>query len=385
VGATGRASAGVADRKVGGVTESTPGNGPKRLAAELRQLRHEKGLTQEKLAERASMLVPGVSASVDTVRILESYHRARPLPARQPSGGRFVLEVVAEVLGVGIADLLSRCFDDEELGKSCFAWVVVWRQENASRFQDVLESRSLADFISSLPADSDELLRLPGLLQLTNAEAFAYIFALERSLPALEMAILGEPPVILLNREIVVSWATGMNLSPADFATFVSYVSSYQKFFRGLALRGRKRYKTVLIKQTLYQFFVSKTKDTACAILRDMIYLMDASPRFEIVILDLPDRPDELEIISAHPEIPSSLDSTVSLLIRQTSRSAETVEYSLVPMPPTFSGLQRDISKVDQYWSLALDQYRASAPAGFWPNPNRVTISLLEELLREFS
>lgn len=367
------------------VGENGPISGPQKLARTIRRLRHAKGLSQEKLAERAGMLVPDMTVSVDTVRILESERRARPLPVRRPPRKYFALELIAMTLGIELEHLLVQCFNDDELAASCFASVIDLRESDIGRFNDVLGSSSLSRFIDSLPSDIESLMRLPGVLQLKNAPAFAYIFALERSLPALEMAILAEPPVIFLDREEIVRWATGMGLEEDDFETFISFVADYRDYSRRLALEGSKRYKIVLVKQTFLHFLTTKSRSAVRAIIEDMLYMLDCSPALELVILDLPGGTDELEIICGHGDIPSSLDSTVSLVIRQTSMSAEEVEYSLVPMPPTLSGLQRDISKVNQYWSLALDQYRASTPALYWMTPNRVTILLLKELLKDFT
>jgi transcriptional regulator with XRE-family HTH domain len=366
------------------MTEVHRERGPVRLARYLRDLRHGRELTQEKLAERASMLDPEMTVSVDTVRILESVSKARPLPRRRPARGRFALELIAEALGVEMPTILSHCFDDDELVDSCFSWVVELRKKSEKQFRDVVRSNSLADFIASLPDDVDQLLALPGVLQLRNAEAFAYIFALERGLSALEMSILLEPSVMFLDGDEVRKWASGMTLENNDHASFIDQVESYQNYSRNLALRGLKRYKIVLIKQTFQQFLATKDRPVARTIVSDMVYVLESAPKFELAILDLPVHVDELEILSAHPEIPSSLDMTVSIIIRQTSMAARNVEYTLVPMSPTLSGLQRDISRVNQYWSLALDQYRAARQGiSLLVNPNRITIELLRNLLAD--
>jgi len=83
--------------------------------------------------------------------------------------------------------------------------------------------------------------------------------------------------------------------------------------------------------------------------------------------------------------VPSSLDSTVGLAIRQTSMSAQQAEYSIAPMPPTFSGLQRDISKIDRYWASALDQYRSMNHADFWLSPTKETVAHLLKLISALS
>lgn len=359
-------------------------SGPQRLAAYLRELRYKQELTQEKLAERASMLDPNITVSLDTIRILESANKARSLPKRRPSRGKFAIELVAEALRIEVSALLSECFDDEELNDSCFAWVVELRKNRVSQLSEIVESTSLSQFIDSLPNDVDSLLALPGILRLKNAEAFAYIFALERNFSALEMSILLEPSVLFLDSEEIYKWATGMKLSPSDFQTFMEHVDSYQKYSRNLAMCGMKRYKIVLIKQTFQQFLATKDRSPARTILTDMINMIDMAPRFELAILDLPVHVDELEVLCRYHEIPSSLDSTVSIMIRQTSRSVSDVEYTLVPMPPTLSGLQRDISRVNQYWSLSLDQYRAARTGiSLLVNPNRTTMDLLRDLLGE--
>jgi len=150
-------------------------------------------------------------------------------------------------------------------------------------------------------------------------------------------------------------------------------------------LRGLKRYKTVLIKKSFYPHLARKEYGIARLILEDMIYMLTAAPKFELVILDLPEPADVLEVISAHGDVPSSLDSTVGLAIRQTSMSAQQAEYSIAPMPPTFSGLQRDISKIDRYWALALDQYRSMNHADFWLSPTKETVAHLLKLISALS
>lgn len=359
--------------------------GPQLLASRLRYLRHEKQLTQEELAERASLLDASLSVSVETVRQLES-KLGRKLPSRRASKGKFAIELIAMALDVKIEDLLVECFSDNELAPSCFAWAIEHRRSRQVKLRNVRNADlGLADFIDSLPFSIEELLNFPGVLQLKNARAFAYIFALEKSMPALEMSVLNEPPVIFLDKEGILGWGRGMGLSGVDFDTFTEYVSSCRAHSRNLALKGLKRFKIVLIKKSLYLCLAKKERLIARAIVEDMIYMLTSAPRMEMVILDLPETPDEIEVISAHGEIPSSLDSTVSIVIRQTSMSAINVEYSIVPMPPTFSGLQRDISKIDRYWSLALDQYSNFDHADFWPNPNKATILHLRALIAALS
>ena len=68
-------------------------SGARRLAKRLKQLRLERKLTQEELAERASLLDSEVDVSVDTVRALERVSAPRPLPVRRPTGHRFRLEL----------------------------------------------------------------------------------------------------------------------------------------------------------------------------------------------------------------------------------------------------------------------------------------------------
>ena len=365
------------------VAASSGETGPQRLASRLRQLRHERGLTQEALAEQANVLDADVTVSVETVRAYESRGNGRSLPIRRPSRGRFAIELIAKALGAEIADLLAECFVDEELRGSVFEWVAEHRQRSQRELHELATGQSLDNFIGTLPATAEELLHLPGIIHLRNAQAFAYVFALEKNFAGFEMSILREPPVIFLDEAEIGKWADGMNLTANDRTTFLSYVSSYRAHVRTLALRGLKRYKIILIKDTFLAYINKKAPSVASAVIADIIQLVGNAPHFELTILDLPHPIDELEVISAHGAVPSSLDSTVSLMIRQTSITSDAVEYSLIPMPPTFSGLQRDISKFDHYWSLALDQYSARIRNDYWLRPSKITIELLEELLRD--
>ena len=368
------------------VTASSSEGGHK-LAALLKQLRLQKKLTQEQLAERAGLLDPHVNVSVDTVRALERSSGARSLPRRRPPHGRFAVELILEALDAQIADVLCSCFNESELHASSFAWVVNKRAEKLRDFSDILGRRSLSDFIRTLPDQAAELLELPGVIQLQNAEAFAYIFSLERCYEGLEMLVVNEPPIVLLSAEDVDVWASGMRLNDDDRRAFTSHVRDYQAFFFEQARSGHKRYQVVLSKRGLERFLRHKSKAGVRAFLELTSRLLESERNsFELVLLDAPGELEELEVISRHQRIPTSLADTLSVVIRQSSMTADWVEYSLVPMPPSLSGLQRDIARIEQLWSLGLDQYRAlSSPTGYWLDVSEVTGHLLLSLASRFS
>jgi transcriptional regulator with XRE-family HTH domain len=351
------------------------------LAEHLKRLRLERQLTQERLAERASLIDPSVTVSVDTVRALERLNTPRPLPRRRPSRDRFTLELVLEALDADVAETLCSCFSDEELRQSSFSWVVERRRKLLDDYHDILHRRSLADFIEALPATVGELLALPGVINLRNAEAFSYIFALERCYDGLEMLVVNEPPIALLLEEDVQDWAKGMKLQPQDRYAFLEQVSSYQRYFRTLATSGSKRYQVVLSKRGLERFLSRRTAARVAEFLNGTVSLLEEAPGFELVLLDSPAQLEELEVISRHQTIPTTLSETLSVVIRQNSMSADDVEYCLVPMPPLLSSLQRDIAKIEQHWSLALDQYRSlGSPDEYWLNTSGVTARLLRGL-----
>jgi transcriptional regulator with XRE-family HTH domain len=351
----------------------------------LRELRLAQKLSQEKLAERAELLQPG-GVSVETVRKLESTKRPRPLPRRRPAGGAYALEYIAEALNVDIGELLLGCFSRRELLDSSFAWVVEKQRERERTYASIIRSESLAEFVDLLPTDADSLLALPGLLQLTNAEAFAYIFALEREFAGLEMLIADEPPIVFLDDEDIDRWAQGMKLLGQDHDVFIELVTDYQRHFRMLAEAGQKRYQIVLNKYPFVQFLKSKSRDAGAVLMEDIVRVLDGWPRFELVLLDAENPPDEFEVMSRYQSIPTTLEDTLSVVIRQTSISAARVEYSLIPMPPSLSGLHRDIARIGEAWSIALDQYRSHVGTGssaYYRDPSRLTSELLIDIARE--
>ena len=223
---------------------------------------------------------------------------------------------------------------------------------------------------------------LPGLISLQNAEAFAYIFALEKCYLGLEMSLVNEPPIIMLSLDDIAHWADGMRLDQDDRAVFIDLVKEYQEFFRSLVLAHKKRYQVVLSKRGLERFFSRKSPEDARNGILDMIKLLRASHSFELILADLPEPVEELEVISRFESIPTSFADTLSVVLRRSSLSSQEIEYSLVPMPPSIMSLQRDIAKIDQQWSIGLDQYRAMMyRSQYWMDISDMTARLLESFL----
>ncbi len=308
--------------------------------------------------------------------LMESRLKPYRLPTRLSSRG-LAIETVARALNVALDELLE-CFSAEELARSCFA-------HRASSAPRPAAGQGFATFVAGLPSASGELLRVPGAAHLQNAEAFAYLFALEREYPGLEMLVADEPPLLFLDEEDRMRWTDGMNLSPTDAETFRRLFADYQAHFRALALGGRKRYQVVLNRQTFAAFLSNKTPHRAGALVDDMIGVLHAAPLFQLLLVDYPRAPAELEIISRHTAIPPDFADTLSVVIRQTSRSSATVEYSLIPMPQTYMSLHRDIAEANRAWSIGLDQYesrhRLAGGSNWALSSNDTTAQLLKEVL----
>jgi hypothetical protein len=307
---------------------------------------------------------------------MESHKKPYRLPTRMSTRGLAIV-AVARALNVELEELLE-CFSADELRHSCFAHVVPVPAPVAT-------AGSLAAFIEALPTTAAELLRVPGAAHLKNQEAFAYIFALEREYPGLEMLVGDEPPFIFLDDEDLDRWIEGMALNADDAATFRTLFADYQAHFRGLALRGRKRYQVVLNKQTFAAFLSRKTPRKAAELVDGMIAVLTEAPLFQLLLVDYPRPPDELEIISRHNQIPSDFADTLSVVIRQTSRDSAHVEYSLIPMPQTYMSLHRDIAEANRAWSIGLDQYesrhRLTGGREWSGAANQSTAQLLKEVL----
>ena len=311
------------------------------------------------------------------IGLMESRLKPYRLPTRLSTRG-LAIETIARALNVELEELLD-CFSDDELAQSCFA------HRRASTAPPLAGGQGFAAFVASLPSRADELLRVPGAAHLQNAEAFAYLFALEREYPGLEMLVADEPPLLFLDDEDRTRWTDGMNLSTEDAATFRGLFADYQAHFRSLALSGRKRYQVVLNRQTFAAFLSNKTPAKAAALVDDMISVLHAAPLFQMLLVDYPRAPEELEIISRQTSIPPDFADTLSVVIRQTSRSSATVEYSLIPMPQTYMSLHRDIAEANRAWSIGLDQYesrhRLAGGLDWARASNETTAQLLKEVL----
>lgn len=328
---------------------------------------------------RTAELDPQRPVSVAMIALMESRSTPYRLPTRMSTRGLAIV-AVARALNVGVEELLE-CFSDEELRQSCFASVAA-----ATSTPTVAEQAgTLAAFIDALPTSAAELLQVPGVAHLTNEQAFAYLFALERQYAGLEMLVGDEPPLIFVDDEDLERWIDGMGLNDADGATFRRLFAAYQSHFRELALRGRKRYQVALNKQTFAAFLSRKSPRRAAELVDSMIAMLHEAPFFQVVLVDYPRPPEELEIISRNGQIPPDFSDTLSVVIRQTSRHSTPVEYSLIPMPQTYMSLNRDIAEANRCWSIGLDQYESrhrDAGGQEWTGAsNETTAHLLKEVL----
>jgi hypothetical protein len=352
---------------------------PEPLADRLRHLRARERLTREGLSVRTAELDPQRPVSVAMIALMESRKTPYRLPTRMSTRGLAIV-AVARALNVELAELLA-CFSADELRRSCFAHLVA----DATPPPAIARAGSLAAFIAALPSTAEDLLRVPGVAHLRNQEAFAYLFALEREYPGLEMLVGDEPPFLFVDDEDLDRWIRGMGLDEADSATFRGLFADYQAHFRELALRGRKRYQVVLNKQTFAAFLARKSPPRAVELVDGMIAMLSEAPLFQLLLADYPRPPDELEIISRHHQIPPDFADTLSVVIRQTSRHSTPVEYSLIPMPQTYMSLSRDIAEANRAWSVALDQYESRhrlAGGREWSGAsNETTAQLLKEVL----
>jgi hypothetical protein len=352
-------------------------NQPEILADRLRRLRAKEHLTREGLSVRTAELDPQRPVSVAMIGLMESRLKPYRLPTRLSTRG-LAIETVARALNVELEELLD-CFTDTELARSCFA------HRRTAGLAELGAGKGFAAFVASLPSQAGELLRVPGAAHLRNEDAFAYLFALEREYAGLEMLVADEPPLLFLDDEDRSRWTDGMGLSPPDAATFRDLFADYQAHFRALALGGRKRYQVVLNRQTFAAFLSNKTPAKAAALVDDMVHMLHAAPLFQMLLVDYPRAPEELEIISRHTAIPPDFADTLSVVIRQTSRTSATVEYSLIPMPQTYMSLHRDIAEANRAWSIGLDQYesrhRLAGGADWARASNETTSLLLKEVL----
>jgi hypothetical protein len=334
-------------------------------------------LTREGLSVRTAELDPQRPVSVAMLGLMESRRRPYRLPTRLSSRG-MAIETVARALNVELDELLD-CFSHAELARSCFAHRTGAREALPS------SDEGLAAFAAALPTRAADLLQVPGAAHLQNARAFAYLFALEREYPGLEMLVADEPPLIFVDEEDRERWMAGMGLAGDDATTFRQLFADYQQHFRNLALSGRKRYQVVLNRQTFAAFLSHKSPDRAAQLVDDMITMLTTAPLFQLLLVDYPRPPAELEIISRHSSIPSEFADTLSVVIRQTSRNSATVEYSLIPMPQTYMSLHRDIAESNRAWSIGLDQYesrhRVAGGAEWARASNETTAQLLKEVL----
>jgi hypothetical protein len=351
---------------------------PEPFAARLRRLRAKEHLTREGLSVRTAELDPQRPVSVAMIAVMESRTAPYRLPTRMSTRGLAIV-AVARALNVALEELLE-CFSADELRRSCFAHMVA-----ASAPPPPGGSGSLAAFIGALPSSAEALLRFPGAAHLKNEEAFAYLFALEREYGGLEMLVGDEPPFLFVDDEDLDRWIGGMGLDEADSQTFRRLFAEYQAHFLDLALRGKKRYQVALNKQTFAAFLSRKSPKRAAELVDRMISMLHEAPLFQLLLVDYPRPPDELEIISRHNQIPTDFADTLSVVIRQTSRHSTPVEYSLIPMPQTYMSLQRDIAEAIRCWSIGLDQYESRARltgAREWTGAsNDTTAQLLKEVL----
>ena len=328
------------------------------MAQLLRDRLKEHGWTYGELADRVADIYP-TGVSEDRIKDLLSLRTPFRLPRRDRRDYN-AFEAVIGTLDIDLIDALET-FSDAEIGESIYSPHLDEIAQRRRTREARGSRRPLLDFIRSLPASESELLALPGISRLSNAEAFAYMFALERAFSGLEMLVTHLPPLMFFDDEELVRLVRGMALDSADAATFSRHFEQYRRHFRSLALSSAKRYRVGLIRHTFQDFLHRKSRNAARALVSDLIEFA-ALPNFEMVLIDRDTDPDELEVVSKHPEVPADLSDTLSVVIRRTPVGHDRFEYVLVPMPQQAVSLQRDRNAIDEIWAAGIDQTRLAAP-----------------------
>jgi hypothetical protein len=318
----------------------------------LRTHLQDRGLTYSEVIDRITAIYP---AGISLDRFKQMVSRKRPFALPKKDRRDFnAFEAVLRGLEIDLMDALET-FSDDEIMSSIYSARLPAIQERRVLRQSLAKHPSLREVIDSLPSQAAELLALPSLNSFSNATAFALIFALEREFAGLEMLIVREPPLIFFDDEDVGRWVHGMDLDSPDREVFRRHFADYRMYFRDLAVKGLKRYRVVLIMHTLLQFLEGKSRSRALKQIQDLIEFMKL-PNFELILLDRDPEPAELEVISRHPEVPSDLSDTLSVVIRQTPVGKGKVEYLLIPMPQSAISLQTDRGMIEQMWALGVDQ-----------------------------
>lgn len=359
---------------------------PASCLAQLLRLRlKERGWTYGELADRVGDAYP-TGVSEDRIKDLVSLTTPFKLPRRDRRQYN-AFEAVIGALDIDLIDALET-FSDAEIRQSIYAphISVIARRRGTTGAPGMRPP--LAQVISSLPATESELLALPGILRSSNAEAFAYMFALERAFSGLQMLISHEPPLMFFDDEDLDRLIQGMALDVTDATTFRRHFEQYRRHFRARAFASETHYRVLLIRDTFQAFLRSKSREAARALLMDLRTFIGL-PTFELLFVDTDHNQDEIEIICKHREVPADLSDTLSVMIRRTPVGHDRFEYVLVPMPQQMISLRRDRNTIDGMWALGIDRARsAAAELGFNPGPSvpvtAVTAATLENMRHYF-
>lgn len=230
-------------------------------------------------------------------------------------------------------------------------------------------SPSFAVFVKNLPKHARGLTALP-LMNFRNEGAFAILFQLEKIYSKYARLVVNVPPLMFWDDEDIADCIYELGLDLQDAAAFRGHFKRYQKHFRQLVIENKKTCQVVLFEPTFRVFLNRKSVKNRGRQIDDIIRFLRCRT-FHLLMLQKDkvrprysdDKLEEYEIISkiARPDLllEARQERTLSIQIRRTISGYDKRGETAIRIHPANDFLQEDISRIDEAWALALDQYQS--------------------------
>lgn len=324
-------------------------NDLEKLADIVRYARTARRWTQSEMSRE-------LRVSEDAVRRIEGGRY--PLPTRQRKDGH-QLDKVLSGLGLDTCDVICRCFDAGRIRSSVYLHCLdrisssssAGTGEPKSSTPDTKDLPPLQQYIDRLPTTKEALIRQAGML---NAQAMAFLIALERMFNKFEFLVTNQPPFVLFaDHKYVTEGSSSTELLPADRAVYHQMIFAHQSEMREMVKQGRKNYRIVLHNEPLIEFLAHRSTDRAERIVEDVQQLLRYRG-LDMVIVDQYSESDEFEVLAGHYPYSRTIDGDAISVRHRRVGIGNTVLYQLSLIGMDDQLVAEDHARADAMWKAGL-------------------------------
>jgi len=190
-----------------------------------------------------------------------------------------------------------------------------------------------------------------------NEYAVYEIMRLEMEYDGLEMLTVNDPHWIFWNQTIIDRWVNNLTESEMEREKLLRSFDDYKKYFRKLALDGKKTFKIILNLKTFRKYLLSLSEKEVQETVFDIMAFLELENFMQLFYLGQEEEIEEYEIVSKNQDENENVNDNICVVIKE-SRIDRSKPYYFLFFNDTPELIIDHIKRYNDYKKRCLEQYR---------------------------